>query len=154
MAAGFHTIAVIDIDHFKPINDIFGHPYGDSVLVCVAAALRASDDKDLIAFRIGGEEFLLMLRGKDAAERAEARRRAITARTLATMDGLDRPITASMGLLDFTAVADDPDLDFWSLYTRADQLLYDAKCAGRNRTGRDALEWFVPQADGPASAVA
>ena len=154
VAAGFHTIAVIDIDHFKPINDIFGHPYGDSVLVCVAAALRASDDKDLIAFRIGGEEFLLMLRGKDAADRAEARRRAITARTLATMDGLDRPITASMGLLDFTAVADDPDLDFWSLYTRADQLLYDAKCAGRNRTGRDALEWFVPQADGGASAVA
>ena len=145
---------MIDIDHFKPINDIFGHPYGDSVLVCVAAALRASDDKDLIAFRIGGEEFLLMLRGKDAAERAEARRRAITARTLATMDGLDRPITASMGLLDFAAVADDPDLDFWSLYTRADQLLYDAKCAGRNRTGRDALEWFVPQADGGASAVA
>ena len=90
----------------------------------------------------------------DAADRAEARRRAITARTLATMDGLDRPITASMGLLDFAAVADDPDLDFWSLYTRADQLLYDAKCAGRNRTGRDALEWFVPQADGAASAVA
>ena len=154
VAAGFHTIAVIDIDHFKPINDIFGHPYGDGVLVCVAAALKTGDDKDLIAFRIGGEEFLLMLRGKDAAERAEARRRAITVRTLADMEGLDRPVTASMGLLDFSAVADEPDLDFWSLYTRADQLLYEAKCAGRNRMRRDTLEWFVPQVDDGASAAA
>ncbi len=152
--AGFHTIAVIDIDHFKPINDLFGHPYGDAVLVCVAEALRGSDDKDLIAFRIGGEEFLLMLRGKDSAKRAEARRRAITARTLENMDGLDRPVTASMGLLDFSAVADDPELDFWSLYTRADQLLYEAKCAGRNRTGRDTLEWFVPEGDDEAGALA
>ncbi|WP_221556175.1 sensor domain-containing diguanylate cyclase [Qipengyuania qiaonensis] len=154
VAEGFHTIAVIDIDHFKPINDLFGHPYGDGVLTCVAAALRASDDQDLVAFRIGGEEFLLMLRGKDAAERAEARRRAITVRTLADIDGLDRPVTASMGLLDFSAVADDPELDFWSLYTRADQLLYDAKCAGRNRTRRDTLDWFVPQVADEASAAA
>ena len=156
VAAGFDTIAVLDIDHFKPINDLYGHPFGDGVLVCAAAALRAGDDEDLIAFRIGGEEFLLLLRGKDAAERAEARRRAITARTLADMEGLDRPVTASMGLLDFSAVAKEPELDFWSLYTRADQLLYDAKCAGRNRARHDRLEWFIPEASdkGGESAVA
>ncbi len=142
---GFHTIAVLDIDHFKPINDLYGHPFGDDVLACAAAALRAQDDDDIVAFRIGGEEFLLMLRGQDAGARAESRRRAITARTMSAMEGLDRPITASMGVLDFSAVAGEPGLDFWTLYTRADQLLYDAKCAGRNRTRSDTLDWFVPE---------
>lgn len=153
VADGFHTIAVLDIDHFKPINDLYGHPFGDDVLMCAAAALRAGDGEDIVAFRIGGEEFLLMLRGQDAGTRAESRRRAITARTLSTMDELDRPVTASMGILDFSAVADEPGLDFWTLYTRADQLLYDAKCAGRNRTRSDTLDWFVPEADHQSAAA-
>lgn len=154
VADGFHTVAVLDIDHFKPINDLYGHPFGDAVLVSAAAALRAGDDENLLAFRIGGEEFLLMLRGQDAGARAETRRRAITARTLSDMEGLDRPVTASMGVLDFSAVADEPELDFWTLYTRADQLLYDAKCAGRNRTRSDTLDWFVPEAAEGQTAAA
>lgn len=153
VAEGFHTIAVIDIDHFKPINDLYGHPFGDRVLVCIAGVLRAGDDEDLVSFRVGGEEFLVMLRGDDAIERAEQRRTAIAAHTQAVIEDLDRPVTASMGLLDFSAVADDAKPEFRTLYTRADQLLYEAKCAGRDQMRHDRLEWFVPQA-GQAESVA
>lgn len=151
---GFHTMAVLDLDHFKSINDIHGHPVGDEVLRCVSSALRAGDDQDLMAFRIGGEEFLLLLRGKDAGKRAEARRRAVTARTLTDLEGFDRPVTASMGVLEFGGIADNPDLDFWNLYTRADQLLYEAKCSGRNRTVTGSVGWFVPEAPSETSAIA
>ncbi len=151
---GFHAMAVVDIDHFKAINDIYGHPVGDAVLRCTADALEAVRDPDLLAFRIGGEEFLLLLRGTDAAKRAEARRRAITARTLAEMEGLDRPVTASMGFLDFAPVAHEAGIDFATLYTRVDQLLYEAKCAGRNRTVEYALELFDPENEEREEAAA
>lgn len=144
VANGFHTLAVLDIDHFKPINDLYGHPFGDSVLMCAADALSAGNDDDIVVFRIGGEEFLMMLRGPAGFERAEARRQAIATCTSATMGDLDRPVTASLGVLDFSAVAGDPQLDFRTLYTRADQLLYEAKCAGRDQMRSETLEWFVP----------
>ncbi|QKG70724.1 sensor domain-containing diguanylate cyclase [Erythrobacter mangrovi] len=144
---GFHAMALLDIDHFKEINDLHGHPVGDEVLKCMADALTAGDDEDAQVFRIGGEEFLLLLRGNDARQRAEARRRALTARTFAMMEGLERPVTASMGFLDFAAVSAEPSVDFGTLYTRADQLLYAAKCAGRNRTVEDRLELFIPAED-------
>lgn len=141
---GFTVMALIDIDRFKAINDAHGHPVGDSVLRYTGDTLRGGADRNLVAFRIGGEEFLLMLRGKDAAKRAEARRRAISSRTLAEIEGLDSPVTASMGLLDFEGLAQQQDADFGALYSRADQLLYEAKCAGRNRTCSDSIEMFDP----------
>lgn len=147
---GFTAMAVLDIDHFKSINDQHGHPVGDAVLRCTGEALLGGAARDLVAFRIGGEEFLLLLRGADARERAEALRRAVTVRTLIHIDGLDRPVTASMGFLDFTLVRGDVGMDFDALYTRVDQLLYDAKCAGRNRMVADRLELFEP---GSGSAV-
>jgi diguanylate cyclase (GGDEF)-like protein len=153
VAEGFHAMALIDIDHFKEINDIYGHPVGDDVLKCMAQALVSGTDADTHVFRIGGEEFLLMMRGNDARQRAEARRRALTARIFAMMDGLERPVTASMGYLDFTAVCNEPGIDFGTLYTRADQLLYAAKCAGRNRTVDDRLTLFVPESDGAVAAA-
>lgn len=144
---GFHAMAVLDIDHFKSINDQHGHPVGDAVLRCTGEALQGGAARDLVSFRIGGEEFLLLLRGADARERGEALRRAVTARTLAHVGGLDRPVTASMGFLDFSQVAGEPGVDFDALYTRVDQLLYDAKCAGRNRMVADRLELFEPRRD-------
>jgi len=154
VAEGYCAMALIDIDHFKLINDIHGHPVGDAVLKCTAEALTAGSDQDVQVFRIGGEEFLLLLRGADARQRAEARRRALTTRTFALFDGLERPITASMGFLDFEDVKDEPGIDFAALYTRTDQLLYAAKCSGRNRMVDDRLTLFVPEADTDGAAAA
>ena len=137
---GFHAMAVVDIDRFKSINDIHGHPVGDLVLRSAAWALSPGDDNDLVAFRIGGEEFLLLLRGEDALEKAEERRLAVTQRVMAGVDEIHRPVTASMGIVDFSAIADEPGLSFSSLYSQVDRLLYEAKVAGRNRTRSQVLE--------------
>lgn len=124
---GFDTMAVLDLDHFKSINDTRGHATGDAVLRAVAIALMP--DEDTVVVRIGGEEFLLLLRGKNGAERAERRRQAIPARIAAEVALLDRPVTASMGL-----VTGAPPMRFNDLYRKCDRLLYEAKAAGRNRT--------------------
>ena len=137
---GFHAMAVVDLDHFKSINDIHGHPVGDRVIRSAAWALNPGDDADLAAFRIGGEEFIMLLRGDDAADKAENRRKAITARIMAEVDDVHRPISASMGFVEFGGLDDDQPVDFPTLYARADQLLYAAKCAGRNRGMSGTLE--------------
>ena len=151
---GFTVMAIIDIDRFKAINDVHGHPVGDSVLRHTGDTLHGGADRNLVAFRIGGEEFLLLLRGKDAAKRAEARRRAISSRTLAQVEGLEQPVTASMGLLDFAAVSHEEVVDFGALYSRTDQLLYEAKCAGRNRTCSDSVELHDTRDQRPTKSAA
>ncbi len=73
--AGFSTFALIDLDHFKSVNDQHGHAVGDEVLRAVAIAL--APDEDTLVMRLGGEEFLLLLRGENAKKRAEQRRQAL-----------------------------------------------------------------------------
>jgi diguanylate cyclase (GGDEF)-like protein len=141
-AEGFATLAVIDLDHFKRVNDSHGHAVGDRVLKAVAKVL--TQDADTVAFRMGGEEFLLLMRGRDAAERAENRRRALSARIAEDVDGLGALVTASMGLIEVPASA-MPNAGLHELYQRADQLLYEAKQAGRNRTLSERLKTFVPR---------
>lgn len=126
---GYHTLAVLDLDHFKAINDVHGHVVGDAVLKAVAEALQA--DPQVHAFRLGGEEFVLLVRGEDAHVQAERRRQAIPAIVANAVPGLGRPVTASMGMADASPNA---DAQFAELYERADKLLYDAKLAGRDRT--------------------
>lgn len=142
-AAGFTTFALLDIDHFKLVNDTFGHGTGDNVLRAVARALQP--DEDCIAVRMGGEEFLLMLRGRGAAQRAEQRRRAIVLH-VANAAQLDRPVTASMGMVEAPAGA-LADTAFETVYRRADKLLYEAKEAGRNRTISERLQVFRKRED-------
>ena len=132
MREGFHTVALLDIDHFKVINDTMGHGTGDTVLQAVAVALMP--DEDTLAARIGGEEFLVLLRGKDAGERAERRRKSIPARIAADVPDLDRLVTASMGMVTCEA-----PMPFAELYGQCDRLLYAAKGAGRNCTERESL---------------
>ena len=138
--AGFDTLAVVDLDHFKDINDACGHAVGDSVLAATGLALR--DDPDLIAWRLGGEEFLLLLRGRNALARAEARRQAIPTRVAALVPGLPGPVTASMGVVELPRGAMLATA-YGELYARADRLLYEAKHGGRNRMVAEKLTVFV-----------
>ncbi|RJY09403.1 sensor domain-containing diguanylate cyclase [Aurantiacibacter aquimixticola] len=139
---GFTTLAVIDLDHFKSINDTFGHAQGDEVLRSVAGALEGDDDTT--AMRMGGEEFVLLLRGENAEQRAEDRRTAIP-RAVARDTGLPTRVTASMGLV-VAPIATMPNASFEQLYARADRLLYEAKHAGRDRTMSERLQAFSPLA--------
>lgn len=124
--SGFDKIAVLDLDHFKNINDQYGHGAGDAVIKAAAAALQP--DENIFAFRMGGEEFVLLLRGADAEEQAEKRRRAISAQVRQHVPHIKGCVTASMG------IADIGTSEFETAFERADRLLYAAKLAGRNRT--------------------
>lgn len=139
-ADGFDTMAVIDLDHFKEVNDTRGHACGDSVLQTVAHALMPDDDT--IAVRLGGEEFLLLLRGPHSAERAERRRQAIPVRIATDMPGLDRMVTASMGLV-LRRGGSDMAPSFREMYADCDRLLYEAKAAGRNCTRSETIRTFA-----------
>ena len=138
---GYRTMAVIDLDHFKRINDRHGHSVGDQVLKVVAAAL--AEDSESCAIRMGGEEFLLLLRGPGAAERAERCRRALSTRIASAVPGLGHVVTASMGLVEHD-LAGKLDIEFAALYSQCDRLLYEAKHLGRNRTMRERLTGFTP----------
>ena len=139
-AAGFRAMAVIDIDHFKAINDTRGHATGDEVLRAVADAL--SPDEETVAVRIGGEEFMLLMGGKDIAGRAERCRQAIPSRVASRVPGLDRMVTASMGLVE--QPLDIAKGDFAGMYAHCDRLLYEAKAAGRNRAMCEKMRCFAP----------
>jgi diguanylate cyclase (GGDEF)-like protein len=125
-------IAIMDVDHFKRVNDTFGHPAGDSVLAAVSRVIRRClRPTDLVA-RIGGEEFALIFPqtplqgGMSAAERL---REAIAAEPM-SHDGSRLPqVTVSIGV-----VVSDAESEANQLLARADQALYRAKQAGRNRT--------------------
>ncbi len=136
-AEGYTALAVIDLDHFKKVNDQYGHATGDRVLQETAAAL--SSDPDTISFRLGGEEFLMLMRGPDVVERAERMRRAISIRIVNEIDGIEAPITASLGLVDTTpGVA----TTLRRVYAHADRLLYEAKNSGRNRMLSERIQLF------------
>lgn len=123
---GALSLVVLDLDHFKQINDAHGHAGGDQVLVAVAAALRGTSRPQDIAVRYGGEELLLLLPGIDlprASLGAERLRRHIE-----TLNPGGIPVTCSIGV---AALA--PDESFDSLFRRADAAVYEAKHLGRNQ---------------------
>lgn len=125
------AVAVVDIDHFKRINDRFGHAVGDDVLKAVAAAMRSvCRDSDLLG-RYGGEEFAVLLNGIQpghVAPAAERLRAAVASAILSHEDETIAP-TASIGIACLTP----EDRDFDQLLIRADRALYEAKAQGRNR---------------------
>ncbi len=125
------VIMLADLDQFKRINDEFGHEVGDQVLVAVSAALRASTrDTDTVA-RWGGEEFLVLLprtRAGEAVEFAERLRACVQA--LAIVDRQQREIKVTMSIGVATLAANESGAAWLH---RADEALYRAKEAGRNR---------------------
>lgn len=141
LAQGFDTFALVDLDRFKAINDLHGHQVGDAALVACADAIRAGSDRDSIAVRLGGEEFVVLLRGERPLERAEALRQAIPMRIAKAVPGLDLPVTASMGVI-VLADANRHQMAFSEFYARADALMYEAKASGRNRLAYERLTVF------------
>ncbi|MBV7409228.1 diguanylate cyclase [Maritimibacter sp. DP1N21-5] len=126
------ALMLLDLDHFKGVNDRFGHLAGDAVLRSVASRLRAElRDCDMVA-RVGGEEFLVVLPDTDsetARAVAERLRAAVVSRDVALgAEGRSVAISISVGV----AVARVATLDGRSAYERADQALYASKAAGRN----------------------
>jgi diguanylate cyclase (GGDEF)-like protein len=141
LAQGFDTFALVDLDRFKAINDLHGHQVGDAALIACASAIRASGDRDAVAVRLGGEEFVVLLRGARSLERAEALRQAIPMRIAKEVPGLDLPVTASMGVVVLGDGAHHK-MAFADLYARADALMYEAKASGRNRLAYERLTLF------------
>lgn len=142
-----HTPALllVDIDHFKRINDSYGHDAGDAVLRAVAGRMRGHLRAEALLARWGGEEFLVLLEaanGADAAAAAERLRAAVGDAPIA-FDELRVPVTASFG-----AAAWGHDAEFARALAAADAALYAAKRGGRNRV----VVADAPAADGALSA--
>ena len=124
----YGTVIIIDADHFKDVNDNFGHLQGDEVLKAIAARLgtilRSADR----IFRFGGEEFVAVCPGTDHAEGliVAERLRWTIATSVKTPDG--KPVTVSIGV----ATADEDGVTFTTVLSAADDRLYQAKKSGRN----------------------
>jgi diguanylate cyclase (GGDEF)-like protein len=128
---GCCAVLIIDIDHFKKINDQFGHPTGDEVLKAVAATVRNSIVEPGFFGRLGGEEFLIVLPHMDAngaRDAAERFRLAIMSIDTSRWCSDSRRITASIGCAVSKPGADTPS----TMLKRADFALYAAKRNGRN----------------------
>lgn len=134
---GLLAVVMFDVDHFKAVNDTYGHPVGDQVLVAVARAARERLREGDVLVRFGGEEFLAILPGAsatDAGGLCERIRRAVEDCAVRSGNQVIR-CTVSMGYVDL-ATAGDVDAD--GMVTLADAALYEAKRAGRNRVRRAA----------------
>ncbi len=121
------TLVMCDIDHFKRINDEFGHPTGDRVLAEVADMLRQAVRSRDAVIRWGGEEFMIVLDECSQTDTVDLAKRILD-RVNAHEDGEVPALTLSLGL---ATLAPDEAID--ELIARADSALYDAKRAGRNR---------------------
>lgn len=129
------SLAILDLDRFKAVNDCHGHCAGDEVIKAVAEVLReVFGDQHLMA-RLGGEEFGVIVRGGGVAQRialVERARNMVEARAI-HCDGLAISTTVSAGIAEF-----GPERRPESVYSAADSALYRAKAGGRNRVVHEA----------------
>ena len=129
---GQFSCLMIDLDHFKRLNDTYGHTFGDAVLREFAAQTKALLRKSDIVTRYGGEEFVVILpeaAAPEAAATAESIRKALEAKSYVS-EGRAASVTCSLGVFTFTRDAAVPVDD---VLKRLDDALYDAKKRGRNR---------------------
>ncbi len=141
------ALLMIDLDHFKQVNDTRGHLAGDRVLETIGALLRALKRPVDVAARYGGEEFALLLTDTDeAGAHAAAKRVHETLRSVDHSDaeGREFRVTSSVGV----AMLEAQDPNGEALIARADQALYAAKGAGRDRVYRARHDRFEPIGNG------
>jgi len=122
-----YWLGVLDIDHFKNINDTFGHLYGDEILILIARLMEANVRENDLVYRYGGEEFVIVLRAFDLGDAIyafERIRKSINDHKYAKVDSL----TISIGATQITHQASSSDV-----FVNADQALYYAKTHGRNQ---------------------
>ena len=122
------ALALVDLDHFKKVNDTKGHSAGDSILADVGAVLRRRLRRTDIAARVGGDEFVILMADTDELGAASVLghiRDDIASAAVAR----DMPVTSSIGACVFQRIPADLD----EMLRRADQLMYEAKHAGGNR---------------------
>jgi len=128
------SVLLADLDHFKQVNDTYGHLAGDAVLAAVADVLRLHARTADVIGRYGGEEFLLLLPSTDLAAGCRAAQRllaAIAGHPVTMADGSRLTVTTSVGVASLSELSEEATPD--SLLALADQRLYEAKAAGRNR---------------------
>lgn len=125
---GVQALLIIDVDHFKAVNDTYGHLCGDLVLSDVAAAIRSSIRTTDLVGRIGGDEFLVYLPevADEEAVHKKAKQLLEALEVITPIPGA-APITCSIG----TAVFPHGSIDYYALYKCADQALYQKKSSGR-----------------------
>jgi diguanylate cyclase (GGDEF)-like protein len=132
------AVALLDLDHFKQINDTWGHGKGDEVLAAVGAVLQTTLREADVVGRWGGEEFLILLPDADRDAALTAAEKVREAIMTVTVVGVERAITASLGV----AILPDHGTDIATLTRNADRALYTAKARGRNR-----VELFSAQSE-------
>jgi two-component system cell cycle response regulator len=126
------AVLMVDVDHFKLVNDRFGHASGDRALRLIADSLRMNTRVFDSVARYGGEEFIVVMPGTGAAEAtaaAERLRLAVEEIKFNAATGLQTPLTVSVGV----ACASSTTVSAEALLQAADTALYDAKRNGRNR---------------------
>jgi len=131
------SFLLLDVDHFKAVNDRYGHQTGDAVLREIARAARKSLRGGVKAYRYGGEEFAVVIPGASlpqALRAAERIRRAVERARFRSEAGEELPVTVSVGVAELDGVPGPEEL-----ISRADRALYAAKEAGRNRV----IAWSV-----------
>jgi len=149
---GSMAVLLCDLDHFKRINDTYGHPAGDAALIAVAGVLKGMRRTDDLCCRYGGEEFVLLMdatNGEDGLAVAERLRKAIEALEF-EVEGQRVPLTLSAGVASF------PELYIKTaaeLILFADEALYEAKRRGRNRCLLDAGQGRYMDVEGTVLAT-
>ena len=124
---GLHAFVMVDVDHFKQVNDCFGHGFGDRVLIRVVETLRSALRADDLVGRLGGDEFVVLL--KNVAHReALLNKLEYLRKQLYQRISEDVAVSCSFG----AAICPQDGMRFEELYKKADAALYEAKNAGRN----------------------
>ncbi|NCB62517.1 MAG: diguanylate cyclase [Clostridia bacterium] len=122
-----HAVIMLDIDHFKLLNDSFGHRFGDMVIQELAAAMQRQLRPGDFCGRLGGDEFVIFMRDIPGAAELEPRIASLSKTLAVDYEGKGR-VSVSMGL----AVSPRDGMDFDTLYQKADVALYEAKRSGRS----------------------